>query len=201
MQEYHAMIHSKYKLPIVQVVFYFGRGISKMNNAYSYRKNSFHYELISIQEFSYKTFLDSDKPEELILAILADFEDKSKEEIVDMIFSRAKLIINETNLMGKFVNQIEILSKLRKLDGFIQQFTQNIMALDLKLEDTFTYKKGAKVTRDEMILSFYKNTKLSIQKISLAAGVSEQYVIDLIEASEKTESEAVQNKKLSKKKR
>jgi hypothetical protein len=205
MQEYHAMIHSKYKLPIVQVVFYFGRGISKMNNAYNYRKNSFHYELISIQEFSYKTFLESEKPEELILAILADFEDKSKEEVVEMIFSRAKLIINETNLMGKFVNQIEILSKLRKLDGFIQQFTQNIMALDLKLEDTFTFKqgesKGEKKKLDKMILSFYKNTKLSIQKIALAAEVSEQYVIDLIEASEKSESIEVQNKKLSRKKR
>lgn len=201
MQEYHAMIHNKYKLPIVQVVFYFGRGFSKMINSYIYRKNSFHYELISIQEFSYKTFLDSDKSEELILAILADFEDKSKEEIVEMIFSRAKLIVNETNLMGKFVNQIEILSKLRNLDGFIQQFTQNIMALDLKIEDTFTFKQGEKKKLDKMILSFYEKLKLTTIQIALAAEVSEQYVIDLIKASEKIESEEVQNKKLSKKKK
>ena len=75
------------------------------------------------------------------------------------------------------------------------------MALDLKLEDTFTFKQGEKKKLDKMILSFYKNTKLSIQKIALAAEVSEQYVIDLIEASEKSESIEVQNKKLSRKKR
>ena len=145
--------------------------------------------------------MDSEKPEELILAILADFEDKSKEEIVEMIFSRAKLIVNETNLMGKFVNQIEILSKLRNLDGFIQQFTQNIMALDLKIEDTFTFKQGEKKKLDKMILSFYEKLKLTTIQIALAAEVSEQYVIDLIKASEKIESEEVQNKKLSKKKK
>jgi hypothetical protein len=91
------------------------------------------------------------------------------------------------------------------LDGFIQQFTQNIMALDLKLEDTFTFKqgesKGEKKKLDKMILSLYEKLKLTSRQIALAAEVSEQYVIDLIEASEKTESEAVQNKKLSKKKR
>jgi hypothetical protein len=105
-----------------------------MVNSYNYRKNTFHYELISIQEFSYITFLDSDKPEELILAILADFENRGMEEIVEMIFSKAKLLINETNQMGKFANQIEMLSKLHNLDDCIQEFTQNSMALDLNLE-------------------------------------------------------------------
>ena len=203
MQKYYAMIHSKYRLPIVQVVFYFGRGISKMTNSYSYRKNSFHYELISIQEFSYRTFLESDKPEELIFTILADFEGKSKEEIGEKIFSKAKILLNETNLMGKFVDQIEMLSKLRNLDGFIKEFTQNNMALNLKLEDTFTFKqgesKGEKKKQDKMILSLYRNTKLGIQKIALTADVSEQYVIDLLKAENITIKES-ENKKTPKSK-
>jgi hypothetical protein len=203
MQEYYALIHSRYKLPIVQVVIYFGTGISKMTNFYSYRKNSFHYELISIQEFSYKTFLASDKPEELILAILADFEEKSKEEVVKMIFSRAKVLLNETNQMGRFVNQIEILSKLRNLEGFIQEFTQNIMALDLKLEDTFTFKqgesKGEKNNRDKMILSLYRKGKLTLEDIADAAEVSVQYVKDLI-ASPQNETKTVNVEKKDSKK-
>ncbi len=199
MQKYYAMIHSKYRLPIVQVVFYFGRGISKMTNSYSYRKNSFHYELISIQEFSYRTFLESDKPEELIFTILADFEGKSKEEIVEKIFSKAKILLNETNLMGKFVDQIEMLSKLRNLDGFIKEFTQNNMALNLKLEDTFTFRQGEKKKQDKMILSLYRNTKLGIQKIALTADVSEQYVIDLLKAENIT-IEVSENKKAPKSK-
>ena len=195
MEEYHSMIRRKYKLPVVQLVLYLGKGISKMHNFYSYRKNSFHYDIISIQEFSYKNFIISDKPEELILTILSDFEDKSKEQIAELIFSRAKSIINETNLMGKFVNQIEIISKLRNLDIFIQQFIQNTMALDLKIEDTFTFKRGKmegkiegekrgeKKNRDMIILTMHKKNKYSIEEIAEIACVSVEYVLKLVKKS------------------
>ena len=142
MIEYHAMLLRKYEMRIIQLVFYFGKGKSKMQNIYQDGNNTFSYKLVSIQDFSYKTFLKSDRPEELVLAILADFEDKTVEEITHDIFFKAKIILNETNQMEKFVNQIEVLSKLRNLDGFIQHYIQNTMALDLKIEDTFTYKKG-----------------------------------------------------------
>jgi hypothetical protein len=175
MMEYHGMLVRKYNMRVVQLVFFFGKGKSKMKNSYHDGRNTFSFELISIQEFSCKTFLKSDKPEELLLAILADFEDKTKEEIAELIFSKAKVIINETNEMGKFVNHVEVLSKLRNLDGFIQHYIQNTMALELKIEDTFTYKtgkkqgkiEGEKNNRDKMILSFYKNTKLIFYNLFL----------------------------------
>jgi predicted transposase/invertase (TIGR01784 family) len=193
MEEYHSMIRTKYKLPVVQIVLYLGNGISKMNNFYAFRKNAFHFDLINIQDFSYKTFINADSPEELMLTILSDFEDKSAEQIADLIFSRAKKMMNETNQRGKFVNQIEILSKLRNLDVIIQQYIQNTMALDLKIEDTFTYKKGKlegtlegeKKEKDKMIISLYKKGKLSIQDIADAAEVSVEYVEALIKEAEK----------------
>jgi predicted transposase YdaD len=128
-----------------------------------------------------------------MLTILSDFEDKSAEQIADLIFSRAKKMMNETNQRGKFVNQIEILSKLRNLDVIIQQYIQNTMALDLKIEDTFTYKKGKlegtlegeKKEKDKMIISLYKKGKLSIQDIADAAEVSVEYVEALIKEAEK----------------
>jgi len=46
--------------------------------------------LVSIQDFSYKTFLYTDRPEELVLAILADFEDKTVEEITNLFFPKQK---------------------------------------------------------------------------------------------------------------
>jgi predicted transposase YdaD len=154
---------------------------------------------VSIQDFSYKTFLETDRPEELVLAILADFEDKTIEEITNLIFSKAKIILNETNLMEKFVNQIEVLSKLRNLDGFIQHYIQNTMALELKIEDTFTYregklkgkiegeikgkiegeKEGEKKKRDKMILAMLKKGKYSYEEIAEIAEVSVKYVQDL----------------------
>jgi hypothetical protein len=191
MQEYHALLVRKYKLRVIQLVFYLGKGKSKMKNKYYDGINTFSYQLISIQDFSYRTFLESEKPEELVLTILSDFEDKTKEEIADLIFSRAKTIMNETNLMEKFVNQVGVLSKLRNLDSFIQQFTQNIMALDFKLEDTFTFKQGEikgkiegeKKNRDMTILTMLKKKKYSIDEIAEIAAVSVEYVIELMKHS------------------
>ncbi len=194
MIEYHAMLLRKYELRIVQLVIYLGEGKSRMRNSYQDGSNTFSYELVSIQDFSYKTFLETNRPEELVLAILADFEDKSVDEITNHIFSKAKIILNETNQMEKFVNQIEVLSKLRNLDGIIQHYIQNTMALDLRIEDTFTYKKGKlegklegeKKEKDKMILSLYKKGKLSKQDIADAAEVSVEYVEALIKEAEKT---------------
>lgn len=52
MYEYHAMLLRKYRMKETQFVFYFGTGISKMNNCYQDGKNFFSFELINIQEFS-----------------------------------------------------------------------------------------------------------------------------------------------------
>ena len=197
MLEYHAALLRKYKMLVVQLVLYFGSGKSKMKNTYQDGKNYFSFDLICIQDFSYRTFLETDKPEELILAILADFEDLSEMEIADLIFERAKVITNETFGMEKFVNQIEVISKLRNLDGFIQQYIENYMALELKIEDTFTYKKGKKEgklegklegeivgenrKRDKMILAMLKKKKYSVAEIAEIAEVSVDYVKELAE--------------------
>jgi hypothetical protein len=194
MIEYHAMLLRKYEMRIIQLVIYLGEGKSRMRNTYQDGNNTFSYELISIQDFSYKTFINADKPEELMLTILSDFEDNNAEQIADLIFSRAKKIMNETNQMGKFVNQIEVLSKLRNLDGIIQQYIQNNMALELKIEDTFTYKKGKlegekrgeKKEKDKMILSLFKKGKFNLEDIADAAEVSVEYVEALIKEAEKT---------------
>jgi hypothetical protein len=64
----------KFKLSIIQIVIYVGEGESKMNNILEMGENRFSYQLFNIQSISYRTFLESDKPEELLLAILANLE-------------------------------------------------------------------------------------------------------------------------------
>jgi len=71
------------------------------------------------------------------------------------------------------------------------------MALNLKIEDTFTFKQGKsqgkiegkiegeKKKQDKMILSFYKKGKLSIQDIADAAEVTVEYVETVIREAEK----------------
>jgi hypothetical protein len=74
MYEYYALLLRKFKLNIIQIVIYIGEGESKMNNILEIGENRFSYQLFNIQSISYRTFLESDKPEELLLAILANLE-------------------------------------------------------------------------------------------------------------------------------
>jgi hypothetical protein len=80
MIEYHGMLLRKYEIRVVQLLFYFGKGKSRMLNSYHDGINTFSCELVNIQDFSYKTFLETDKADELVLTILSDYEDKTKEE-------------------------------------------------------------------------------------------------------------------------
>jgi DNA-directed RNA polymerase specialized sigma subunit len=57
------------------------------------------------------------------------------------------------------------------------------MALDLKLEDLFTFKQGEIKKRDKIILSLYKKGKLTIEEIAEATEVSVEYVKELLRKS------------------
>ena len=71
------------------------------------------------------------------------------------------------------------------------------MALDLKIEDTLTFKQGEKKKQDKMILALYRKGKIKIKDIADAAEVSVQYVLDLVEAAKNEEKIVVEEKKAS----
>ncbi len=79
MLEYHGLLYRKYKLPIIQQVFYIGTGSSKMKNKIEHSNISFSYGLMSFQEISYLEFMDSEIPEEIMLAVLANFKGENSE--------------------------------------------------------------------------------------------------------------------------
>ena len=116
MNEYHALLLRKFKKKIVQIVIYLGKGRSKMIDSYDDGFNRYSFHLINIQDFSYKTFLVSDRPEELLLTILSDFENEQPEFIFNLLLTRAKIITNETFTLDKFVTQMTVLSKIRNLE-------------------------------------------------------------------------------------
>jgi hypothetical protein len=163
-----------------------------MKNKYDDGINNYSFKLVNIQSFSYRDFLKSNKPEELLLAILADFEDNHPEIITDKILEKAKMITDETFTIEKFVNQFEIISKIRNLGTIVYQKTRNNMPLDIKIEELYSYnvgkeagikegikegiREGYKERRDEMILAMLKIGKLNIEDIAKIADVSISFI-------------------------
>jgi hypothetical protein len=206
MLEYFALIVRKYKMSLVQIVIYVGKGKSKMNNYFEDGENRFTYHLLSIQNISYRTFLDSDKPEELLLTILANLENESAEAIIEKVLHKAKYVTNETFSLDKFVSQFEVLAKMRNFSEPFKIILDKIMPIEIKIEDTYIFKKGKELgeknaekiaekiaekrerrgeikKRNKMILALYKKGKLSIEDIAEVSEVTVDYVKKLLAKS------------------
>ncbi len=88
----------------------------------------FEYPVYLIEDFSYREFLYSDKPEEVVLSILADRENLSGEEIVDLIVERLIALRGRKRVLNKFIKQLKVLALLRNLHTQTVQKVKNMVA-------------------------------------------------------------------------
>lgn len=176
MLEYCAILLRQYKLPVRQYVFFIGAGQSKMRRTLQHEHLQYTFELKNIHDSTYQIFLQSDKPEEVILAILADFGVDKPEKVIVAVLQRLRDLPVETLRKQKCVKQLEILSSLRNL----QQETINQiekMPLTYDLEKDIRFQQG----KEAVIVKFLKNSTLTVQEIARMAEVSVAYVQELAE--------------------
>jgi predicted transposase/invertase (TIGR01784 family) len=180
MLEYKAILYRKYKLQVLQQVFFIGKGRSGMKNSINLPNIQFSYGLLSFQEISYRKFIDSESPEEVLMAILADFEDQQSESIIERILNK----INNSNLgtlqKQKNVKHLSILSKLRNLQPIVDILIEKIMALHINYQEDAYYKRGKKQGKIEgkieIIKALLKKAVLSHLEIAEVTGVSIEFV-------------------------
>ena len=77
----------KFKLPIRQFVVFLGNNKSRMTTKIDFPILKFEFPNISLADVDYCLFLNSTKPEEIILSILADFKDISTDTVLKQIIS------------------------------------------------------------------------------------------------------------------
>ena len=179
MIDYWALLKSKYQFPVRQYVIFIGSGEPKMKNVLSEDGNYFQYQLINITQFDYLRFLISDNPEEVILAILSDFGKEKPENALNQIIHRLEETTNNQLTFQKYLRQLRVLSKLRKLDIKFDDMIQN-MAKYIDAENDYLYIRGQKEAREKEQTKFVKNLlskmSLSIEQIADIAGVSIEFV-------------------------
>jgi hypothetical protein len=177
MNEYYAILYRKYQLDVHQYVFFIGEGKAKMEKRIEAKNLSFRFEVINMQDFSYELFLNSNKPEEVILAILADFGKQSSETVIKNILQKIKDLPIENSIQKKTVIRLEVLSKLRKLQSqIIEQL--NAMALTYNIEEDLRYKQGEMKRAIESITEMLKDG-LAYEKIAKYAKVSKEFVEEI----------------------
>lgn len=179
MAEYYIMLLRKYELPIQQHVIYIGSGNPTMADHIRSESMTFKYQLLILSSIDYNLLLRSDRPEEKMLAILADFGRGDPRRIIENIVSQVIAASNGDFSKLRYMQQLRILSQLRKL---VVDNSQNMISVAdfFSEENDILYRRGEIKGLEKGKKAFVKNlllhTDFSIAKIASLSDVTEAFV-------------------------
>ncbi|GAB2593306.1 hypothetical protein [Spirosoma areae] len=99
---------------------------------------------MSFQQFDYTIFLSSDKPEEILFALLADYGEKSPEVILESMVNRIYETTTGSLAFERYISQLRVLVQLRKLQPVLETVMEKLTQYFKEQEDPF-YKKGQRL--------------------------------------------------------
>jgi hypothetical protein len=124
-----------------QYVFYIGKKPLTMKDSISTKTLNYRYNLIDMRHIDCEMFLHSDKPEEVIISILCNYQKKGAKIFIREILERLKELVPEETLRGKYIRQVEVLSQLRDLQDDVCKEAED-MALVYDLERDVRFRQG-----------------------------------------------------------
>ncbi len=141
MQEYYGLLRRKHGLPVKQFVIYLGKRTSRMRTQLPPAEVFTGFALKSLKDYSYESLLDSQVPEEIILAVLADFKKHNPAEVLKRILARLQEVSQEEIALRKYVRQLSILARLRNLTRETHKQVQD-MGLLYDITKDYLYQEG-----------------------------------------------------------
>ncbi len=182
MAEYYIMLARKYKLPIRQFVIFLGSNVPKMPIQYKSDFMTYKFSLISFSELDYKIFLQSSKPEEIVLGILADFKQEDQENVIKRIIFRIEETTEGDFSLKRYFQQLRILAQLRNLELKLKTAMESI-AKYISEERDVLYLRGKDKARQEeqtkFVFNLLSKLELTIEQIADIAGVSVDFVKEI----------------------
>lgn len=191
MQEYHAILQKKYQMPVLQVVYYLGEKPSNMRSTLEPSEVFTGFELKSFRDYSYEEFLESEHAEEVIMAVLTDFGEETREAVVRKILTRLSQLKSDKTALNKYVRQLLILARLRnKLPNIIQNELGNMGTIGYDIEQDEVYLQGLEKGIEKAQLDFAiscLSEGISIAQTAKLTGLSEEKVQEIKDGLDKEE--------------
>lgn len=141
MAEYSIMLQRKYGLTVKQYVIFIGNGEISMEHTIVQEDFKFRYSLLPFTDASYRSFLNSDIPEQIMLGILAKFEKDSPELVMKNIIEKLKCVSGDGLSGNRYFNQLRVLVQLRKLQTQFNKAMEPISTF-FKEEDDIFFQRG-----------------------------------------------------------
>ena len=180
MLRYYADIKSKFlNYPIYQYVVYLGKG--NLKNSLSDVGIEYSYNLIDMKKIDCEIFLSSEKPEDLVLAILCDFKNKNPKNVVKFIIDKL-ISITDENGFKKFMLILEEFSELRDLKEVVKE-SEMFITNKVKFEDLPSYEigmeRGIEKGIEKGIVALFKITN-DIDLVQKELGLKKEKIIEIL---------------------
>jgi predicted transposase/invertase (TIGR01784 family) len=192
MLEYFEFFYRKYEIPVRQFVLYIGKNKLSMLSDINLENLKFNFQIIDFQHLDYRTFINSKKPESIILAILCDYRSKKPESVISEILQH--LADSETENLQKYIFQLKILSALRDLEEETVKEVENMpFNYDMTRDPHFRkgisegisqgisegISQGVAETKHSAVAELLKLSALSREQIAKALNVDIKFVEDI----------------------
>ncbi len=145
MLEYKSILLRKHELPIRQFVLFMGKGKAKMPRRLSEliedKQLQFRFDVLNIYDIPHHKLLESDIPEEIILAILCNFSGRKAVEVIKDILDKLERIADDEIKLQRYVKQLSILSKMRNLNELTISKIKT-MPIYFDIEKDYVFQKG-----------------------------------------------------------
>ncbi|MBF0517771.1 MAG: hypothetical protein HQK97_11765 [Nitrospirae bacterium] len=125
----------------MQYVFYIGNEPLTMKDSLTTETTNHRYNLIDMKFIDCEKFLYSNRPQEVIISILCNYQKKGAKIFIHEILERLMELVPEETLRGKYIRQVEVLSQLRDLQQGVCKEAE-AMALVYDLEKDVRFKQG-----------------------------------------------------------
>lgn len=141
MQEYHAKIFKKYKLPIKPIVVNLSKKPFAAASKLKADEVFYGYDTIELFNLDTNRLLSSQIPEVVILAILSNYPKKKLETVLRAIVIKLKQLVIAEKDMNRFVKQLFYLSRLRKFEKETKEKLED-MLIEIDMEKDYYYQEG-----------------------------------------------------------
>jgi hypothetical protein len=150
---HYALFHHITSLPLRQIVIYGGIGkpLHILKDRLQLNGLELQFEVIVLNQIPKAVFLESDIPEEVVLAILCDFGEDQPESVVRQILQHLKKILRRSDRIKKYQKQLLILSRLRKMELIVKTEAE-AMTIDYDIETDGLYLQGIETKEQEIVL-------------------------------------------------
>jgi hypothetical protein len=139
--EYHGMSLRRKKLPIRHIVIYLGSETPTMRTTLKPEEVYTGFDLLNVRALDTEKLLSSQIPEEVLMAVLANYKPEETETVLRKIVANLKKLVKNKRVLKKYINQLMMLSRLRKIEALTIKITEE-MPIHIDYETDTLYLKG-----------------------------------------------------------